>query len=149
MAPSTAPTMAAVGIELPTGWEDFEDPVTATPVVELARADVDITEINMEEDFMIVDLINEVGSVVKLVRDVLVIDGIRLDANPSQIAKVLALVLLTFARCSILTGRTSYPRIACFNQTASCKSRITVVEGATVRAASVAMENLWAHLIDS
>lgn len=49
-------------------------------------------------------------------------------------------ILLTFARCPLLISRTSYPRTACFNHTASYEALVAAVEDTPVRAASITLQ---------
>lgn len=141
MPPRTAPTMAAVGFESPPDCEGFGHPASATPVVELARTDVEGIDTDVKADATVVEEVFEVGVGVKELVRLVVVGALEPDAKWDQMAELPFPILLTFARCFILIGWTAYSRIACFDQTAAHVALIAAVEDTTVRTASVALED--------
>lgn len=71
--------MAAVGIESPLDSEGFDDSLAVTPVVELARAEVEDSEVGIKDDAALVEKVVEVGisvAVIALVRTAVGVDAL-------------------------------------------------------------------------
>ena len=74
--------MAALRTGSPPGCEGFGDSVAETPVVELAKADVEVIETSVEENAMVEEEVADVGNcVVELVTAVVVVDALEPDAD--------------------------------------------------------------------
>lgn len=154
MPPRTAPTITAIGTESPPDCECSGIAVVAISVEELARLDVEVIETGTEEvvgagteeDVMVVKEAGKDGvGVEEPVSTDVPLDELGPDADRSQMVKRELPILLTFARCPILIGRTFYPRIACFNHTTSYEALVAAVEDTPVRAASITLQNVRAH----
>lgn len=82
--PRMAPTMTAVGTRLPPDCGELGDSVLPTPVVKLARADVEIIESGVVEDAAITEELVEVElNVIERVRTVVVVDAFHSDTDPN------------------------------------------------------------------
>lgn len=154
MPPRTATKIAAVDTESPPDCVCSGMAVVVILVEALAKPGVEVIETGAEgvfesgadDDTIVVKEASKCGvGINEPVSTDVALDILGRGADRSQKLELKLPILLTFTRCPILIGWTSYARIACFNHTASYETLNAVVENAPVRAASIMFQFVRVH----